>query len=476
MSWALLNRPVSTLPFLSEAEFELLDRAVFNNPWIPKKKSPRTGRFGPSIKQSLFLCRSERERLFGGATGGGKSWGLLAAAAMFVDLPGYSCIIFRRALTDHSLEGGLIPKSQEWWLDKKIPGVGEARWNGVKVRWEFPSKAVIQFGFLACEGDLQRYDSTEWQRICWDELVQFPEYYYSFMMSRLRKDAGSPIPLSVLSGTNPAKTSADVGHEWIKDRFIKNVDGAADRLFIPALLEDNDFIDQEEYERSLANLDHVTFQKLRYGDWDISATGNKFKYAWFINDNELSGPRRNQIVDRVPVLDSEVRFWDLAATEPRKRSDDPDWTAGVKIGVGEHKYYVTDVQRFRGTPSTNERRVKQTAQIDGVGVTQYIEQEPGASGKSSIDHYVRDVMAGLPCLGVKSTGDKELRANPFSTACENGLVYLVKAGWNSAFINELCQFPAGSHDDQVDAASGAFSKLFTGAFGEISVSFGRRPK
>ena len=452
----LVGVGVSGLLSLSVGEFELLSAAVFRNPWIPKKRSPRTGRLGPSVKQILFLCRSERERLFGGATGGGKSEALLMAAAMFVDIPGYSCIIFRRALTDHSLEGGLIPRSQAWWLDKS-----EARWDGTKFRWVFPSGAVIQFGFLGCEGDLQRYDSTEWQRICWDELVQFPEYYYSFMMSRLRKDAGCPVPLSVLSGTNPAKTVADVGHDWIKRRFIKNVDGASDRLFIPARLEDNDFIDQEEYERSLANLDFVTRQKLRYGDWDISAVGNKFKYAWFLNDNSTLGSPRNQVVDRVPVCEEMkfVRFWDKAGTEPRKRSDDPDYTVGVKMGLLDGKYYIPDVQRFRKSPGENERLIRQTAELDGVGVTQYIEQEPGQSGKSDVLHYVKDVLQGYPCLGVSSSGDKELRANPLSTACENGLVYLLKAGWNDEFLNELCQFPLGSHDDQVDAASGAFSKL-----------------
>jgi predicted phage terminase large subunit-like protein len=31
--------------------------------------------------------------------------------------------------------------------------------------------------------------------------------------------------------------------------------------------------------------------------------------------------------------------------------------------------------------------------------------------------------------------------------------------WNRAFIDELCAFPNGAHDDQVDAASAAFRSL-----------------
>jgi predicted phage terminase large subunit-like protein len=37
-------------------------------------------------------------------------------------------------------------------------------------------------------------------------------------------------------------------------------------------------------------------------------------------------------------------------------------------------------------------------------------------------------------------------------------VVLVRGKWNEPFIDELCNFPAG-HDDQVDAASGAFEEL-----------------
>jgi phage terminase large subunit-like protein len=40
-----------------------------------------------------------------------------------------------------------------------------------------------------------------------------------------------------------------------------------------------------------------------------------------------------------------------------------------------------------------------------------------------------------------------------------GNVRLVGGAWNSAYLDELCAFPEGPHDDQVDASSGAFAKL-----------------
>jgi hypothetical protein len=50
--------------------------------------------------------------------------------------------------------------------------------------------------------------------------------------------------------------------------------------------------------------------------------------------------------------------------------------------------------------------------------------------------------------------------NTTTTAqCEHGFVKLVAGDWNQTFVDELCAFPNGAHDDQVDAASSAFRAL-----------------
>ena len=43
-----------------------------------------------------------------------------------------------------------------------------------------------------------------------------------------------------------------------------------------------------------------------------------------------------------------------------------------------------------------------------------------------------------------------------------GNVRIVRSPWNEAFLNELCEFPTGTFDDQVDAASGAVNKVLKG--------------
>jgi predicted phage terminase large subunit-like protein len=57
---------------------------------------------------------------------------------------------------------------------------------------------------------------------------------------------------------------------------------------------------------------------------------------------------------------------------------------------------------------------------------------------------------------------KPYRANPFAAQCEHGMVRLVQADWNHAFVEELCAFRPdrkGGHDDQVDAVAAAFRTL-----------------
>ncbi|MHA2429259.1 MAG: phage terminase large subunit, partial [Candidatus Hermodarchaeia archaeon] len=100
-------------------------------------------------------------------------------------------------------------------------------------------------------------------------------------------------------------------------------------------------------------------------------------------------------------------------------------------------------------------------------VSIYMEQEPGASGKALIDHYARHVLVGFTFRPDKVTGNKGIRANPVSSAVEAGNVKLVRGTWITDYLDELEAFPLGSHDDQVDATSGAFSMLNTHAGGFV---------
>jgi len=175
-------------------------------------------------------------------------------------------------------------------------------------------------------------------------------------------------------------------------------------------------------------------------------------------------PQWFEIIDPGNVSTSltKVRYWDLAAT-PASDGEDPDWTVGVLMGIRNNIYYVLDIRRDRNTPARIEALVRKTAEIDGTSVRIFMEQEPGASGVNTIDHYRRNILQGFSFRGDKVSGSKILRAMPFSAAAEAGRIKLVKASWNKDFLEELTNFSGNEteHDDQVDAACGAFEKLST---------------
>lgn len=390
------------------------------------------------------------EALFGGSAGGGKSSCLLMAALQYVDFPGYSAIILRRTYRDLALPGALMDRSKEWLCET------EARWNEIQHCWTFPSGAKLQFGYLETEADKYRYQGAEFQGIFPDELTQFVESQYTYLFSRLRRLEDSSIPLRLWAATNPG----GYGHNWVKQRFIVENERYG-RAFVPAFLKDNPYIDQGSYVRSLQNLDQTTRSHLLEGSWE-AAVGTMFHRDWFriIPASKAPDPRSIHT----------VRMWDLAATEAEKGKD-PDWTAGALVGVEAGQYYVFDVRRFQKSPKASEDAIRATAELDGKDIEIWMEEEGGSSGKIATDHYAREVLAGYSFRSERSTGSKEVRANPFSAAAERKNVFLVEGDWISSFLDEAEVFPEGEHDDQVDACSGGINILNTRAPPGVGVGF-----
>lgn len=415
--------------------------AAATGPRVPIKTS-RYWVHPPSVKQAAFLALPHEEALFGGAAGGGKSDALLMAALQYVDVPGYAALILRRTSKMLKQPDALIPRSLEW-----LAGT-DAVWSGQSDKWTFPSGATLTFGYLDHEKDLDNYQGAAYQFVGWDELTQFDERHYRYVsFSRQRRPKESWVPVRVRAASNPGGR----GHNWVKQRFL--TEGREHgRVFVPSRAEDNPGLDVDDYVARLQHLDHHTRRQLLEGDWDAREPGDLFRRDWF------------ETVDGAPANCRWVRFWDLAATEPSVANPDPDWTVGLKLGRARNgEWYVADVQRLRARPDGVRRRIQATAKADGRDVTIILEQEPGSSGKTVVDDYVRGHLADYNVRGRKSTGSKFSRAVPVSSKAEHGLVKLVAGPWITAFLDELEAFGEDeklyAHDDQVDALSGAFEAL-----------------
>lgn len=267
----------------------------------------------PYATQLTFLLLPHLEAFFGGAAGGGKSEVLLMGATQYVDVPGYAALILRRTLTELKQPGALLDRAHKWFNGTP------AKYDAENHTYIFPTKwpngspghpAKIQFGYL---GEYQaeiRYQGSEYQYVGIDEVTHFEnDSAPTYLFSRLRKnvcpkhklkldpETGYKVP-NYVSGCKicamyeslplrfrMAGNPGGPGHFWVKTRYgihkeiytdyngekkIKWVGGNPSYPFIPSTLEDNDFIDQGSYSKSLERLDDIRQQQLRYGDWDIS--------------------------------------------------------------------------------------------------------------------------------------------------------------------------------------------------------------
>lgn len=220
----------------------------------------------PTERQLAFLASEAFESLYGGAAGGGKSDALLMDHARFFDVPGYAGLLLRRTYTDLSLPGALMDRARAWWATTG------ASWNDREKRWTFPSGASLSFGYCESPQDVFRYQGSELHRIGVDELTQWEERPYRYLLGRIRRVAGVSVPLGMRAATNPG----GVGHSWVKSRFIEPPDSS--RPFIPAKIDDNPHLDRAEYRRALSLLDDTTRDQLERGLWLQDEAGRIYRY------------------------------------------------------------------------------------------------------------------------------------------------------------------------------------------------------
>lgn len=227
--------------------------------------APRNLQISVTEKQLAFLRADATEVLFGGAAGGGKSYGQLVDALRYaIRYPRSKQLILRRTYAE---------------LDKSLIRVSLAlfpreiyTYNASCHVGKFKNGSLIDFGYCATENDVFQYQSAEYDVIRFDELTHFTEFQYIYLISRLRGTEG--YPKQVKSSTNPG----GVGHMWVKERFIdpappKTVFQAENttRIFIPSKIDDNLFLMEgdPDYKKRLLALPEHQRRALLFGDWNI---------------------------------------------------------------------------------------------------------------------------------------------------------------------------------------------------------------
>ena len=218
--------------------------------------------------QTDFLAAPERDVLYGGAAGGGKSYAMLIDPLRFAHRAAHRALILRRSMPELR---ELIDKSRELY-PKAFPG---CKYKEVEKLWNFPSGAKVEFGFLERDADVYRYQGQAYSWIGFDEITHLPtEFGWNYLASRLRTTDPDITPYMRCTA-NPG----GVGATWVKKRYVdpyppnESFTGEDNltRKFIPARLDDNPYLAEDgRYEEMLQALPPTQRKQLLEGNWDVN--------------------------------------------------------------------------------------------------------------------------------------------------------------------------------------------------------------
>lgn len=441
----------------------------------PKKElEPLMPQPGPQTK---FLKSSADIALYGGAAGAGKTFAVLFEPTYHLNNPDFGAVIFRRNSKQVRNEGGLWDTSMKIYTHYMLRGVPKES----TLEWIFPTGSRVTFAHLQYESDVLSWQGAQIPLIIFDELTHFTRSQFFYLLSRNRSACG--VKPYVRATTNPDADSwvRELVDWWIDPntglaiaersgviRFFVQINdkiiwaqsraelteryrGALPKsfTFVSASIYDNQKLLKVDpgYLANLQALPTVDRERLLNGNWNVKpSAGLYFRRDYF------------EIVKAAPKKTKAVRYWDRAATK-KTDTNDPDFTVGILLEKdADGILYVADMVRIQESPLGVQQSIVNTASYDGKSVAIGIEQDPGQAGVFEAQHISR-LLIGYNVKLFKPSSDKITRASPVSAQAEARNIKIVQGAWNEDIIKELENFPEGSHDDIVDALSGAFSML-----------------
>lgn len=223
--------------------------------WIPHR--------GP---QTEALSRSEKELLYGGARGGGKTEAGLAwlAEPEYVGNPLYKGLVLRKNYDDLS----------DWLARAEKFYSGIAVIQGKPPIIKFANGSFVRTGHFKDSKTFDKYQGHEYHKILIEELTKVIKSLkdYQKLLSLCRSTVPGLVPQMFLT-TNPG----GIGHVWTKKYFVDTscnktfIDPISkySRIFIPAKVEDNPTLmkNDPDYVHFLDSLPDKLKEAWRHGSW-----------------------------------------------------------------------------------------------------------------------------------------------------------------------------------------------------------------
>jgi len=360
----------------------------------------------------------------------------------------------------------------------------------------FSSGARSCFTYLELDKHADNWYGSELTKIYFDEFQFRSQYQFDVLRSRNRSRA--EVRKGIRCTLNPDSTH--FVYEWIKpfldsdnefpdkslsgrtryyvilegelltdwDKVtLKNKTGKNPQTYtyIPATLDDNKFLTEldPEYRDNLDSLPEQKRKQLLLGSWAVSEdSGLYFQRGWL------------KRTDRVPAGATYARGWDTAAGINDKANNlSYDYTAGVKIAkCKDGNFYICGCELFQERPAPRDNKIISIALRDGEECTIVWPIDPGPHGRTCYEEFAKKAASNglkLKSDPMPTNKSKGFKYEPFSIACQNGLVYIVESSFEPEILerfykeNELFNPEIKSsrtrHEDMCDAAASSYNYL-----------------
>ena len=436
--------------------------------------------------QEAFLSTIADIAFYGGAAGGGKTYGMLIDFARHFGAYGVKGLFLRRTTPELRNPGGAWDTSQEMFSSFPFATPNESN-----LEWDFGRGTSLKFDHLQHIKDLGRYQSAQLGVIYFDELTHFLEKMFLYMLSRNRSTSG--IKPYIRAAMNPVanhwvylvflRPAGYVGDDGfaieemsgvityfyniggkivfgktkkeLMERFPGEKEEPLSFTFIPSYVSDNKILLEKDpkYLARLESMSYVQKMRLKYGNWAVTEDAGRY-----FNKQDFKVIERSQVPKGLYC----IRYWDMASTKPdpqTKVSDTQARTASVLMGLDlkTGNFYILDVTDELLAPKEVEDRVISLARQDGIYITVGLSQDPGQAGKFQVEYYKERLEHNsITVWSTRETGSKEARANPVAQKARQGFFYIIQEKFADAFLSQAENFPNG-RKDVIDASSGCFS-------------------
>lgn len=435
--------------------------------------------------------------------------------------PLFGGILFRKNTTAHRKPGGLFSEAKKLYSPLR-PHVRE---QAMEMEFRATKGGTLKFDHLENDNVTAEtnHQGTQYSMIGFDELTHFTQYEFLYLLGRLRSESETSFMLCtcnpdadswVLNWVLPyldeagfpredmcgkqlyfiivqdepvfAETAEELKEKYPDNCQIVNPNTGEmvdiepqSFVFIGGTIFDNPELIRlnPKYLAALKSQTAVKRAQLLDGCWFARAQEESFFQREWLNVIKFADLPNNL---------KYMRAWDKAVSVPTESYRYPDYTTSVKMAkdsdgniyiFGDYDYDAKDKDskifgRFRRLPGDRDNLILQQCKIDGDEVTVVLPKDPSGAGLIEYTESAKKLIAeGFIVKPDAMPGNKKKlqRFMPFSSACQNGFVYIVEESFPNKetldhFYKELESFngersTATLKDDIPDAAASCFNTL-----------------